>query len=162
MILSDKSIEASIYNNVVGVDPNPTADQYQPASLDVRLGTNLYNADTGTATQSHESHTIAPQTRYIAHTHETIRLPRSLAAQLTGRSTVGRKGIIVHKTAGWIDPSFEGQITLEVYNLGTEPVELPVYGRVAQLVFFQLDEPSDGYDGQYQGQTGIETSGTIE
>jgi dCTP deaminase len=101
-----------------------------------------------------EEHKLIPGKRYLGHTKETIGLPNDIAAQLAGRSSIGRQGVIVHKTAGWIDPGFEGDITLELMNFGSEPVDLQAGERIAQLVFFKLDYPSEGYDGSYQNQSG--------
>lgn len=153
MILSDSSIEGYIIKGDIGVDPLPQGKQIQPASLDVRLGEELYVFEKDYTVKKNE-HVLEPGKRYLGHTKETISLPNDIAAQLAGRSSIGRQGIIVHKTAGWIDPGFSGQITLELMNLGNEPVTLKTGQRVAQMVFFQLDFPSAGYDGGYQNQSG--------
>ena len=145
----------------IEIEPRPTPQQIQPASLDVRLGGELYDCDDDAYMKGVDSHVLHPNTRYLGHTKESVTLPNDIAAQLTGRSTIGRLGIIVHKTAGWIDPNFSGEITLELMNMGNEPVRLDVGQRVAQLVFFQLDQSSSGYSGQYQGQTGIEKAGDV-
>lgn len=154
MILSDHSIRQSLSNRGgIGIDPLPDDEQIQPASLDVKLGREVYRFDTD---QRHKSprHRLQPGDRYLGHTKEEIDLPNNIAAQLAGRSSIGRQGVIVHKTAGWIDPGFTGEITLELMNLGNEPVDLRTGERVAQLVFFRLDQTSSGYDGSYQGQKG--------
>lgn len=153
MILSDTTIKRYIDMGFIGVDPEPTENQIQPASLDVRFGDELYDFSTDTRRTSRR-HVIEPGVRYLAHTKERIQLPNTTAAQLAGRSSIGRKGLIIHKTAGWIDPGFRGEITLEVFNLGTEPVEIETGERIGQLVFFSLDQPSTGYDGHYQDQSG--------
>jgi dCTP deaminase len=157
MILSEYSIEQKIADGYIGVNPPPNDDQYQPASLDVRLGDEVYHFD-GDYRVNSPQHRLQPNERYLGHTKETISLPKNIAAQLAGRSSIGRQGVIVHKTAGWIDPGFEGEITLELMNLGDEPVDLKSGERVAQLVFFVLDQPSGGYDGSYQGQSGATES----
>lgn len=153
MILSDQSIRDCVYGDVIVVDPLPEEEQIQPASLDVRLGEKLYHFD-GDKSVKATQHQLQPGERYLGHTVETVELPNYIAAQLAGRSSIGRQGIIVHKTAGWIDPGFSGEITLELMNLGNEPVDLKTGKRIAQLVFFKLDSPSSGYDGGYQGQRG--------
>jgi len=151
MILSGSTIAEKIDSGELVVSPGATASQIQPASLDVRLGDEVYSfADD--AYSSAETHIIEPGVRYLGHTKEYLEIPNTVAAQLAGRSSTGRKGIIIHKTAGWIDPDFHGTITLEIYNLGEEPVPLTAGERIGQLVFFELDTPSDGYDGKYQGQ----------
>lgn len=159
MILSDGSIADAIEAGEIGVDPDVRGNQIQPGSLDVRFGGNLYDAhlDMVEGAPVGETLELRPWTFYIGHTRDEVSLPNDISAQLTGRSTFGRKGVVVHMTAGWIDPGFEGQITLEMFNFGMKPIEIEVGQRVAQLVFFRMDEESSGYDGRYQGQDGITT-----
>lgn len=157
MILSDKSIRRELDDSGrLVVEPQPTEKQIQPPSLGVRLGEKLYNVDTDYTSQQDDFHRLEPNTRYLGHTVETINLSDDLAAQLTGRSTFGRLFVTIHQTAGWIDPSFEGQITLEIMNFGNSRVFIDIDDRVGQLVFFELDQPSSGYDGKYQGQNKIQ------
>lgn len=154
MILSGKSISEHLANSSgIDVTPEPDDEQIQPASLDVRLGREKYNFEKDQRIKGPQ-HRFQPGKRYLCHTQESVSLPNRIAAQLAGRSSIGRQGIIVHKTAGWIDPGFEGEITLEMMNLGNEPVDLRVGDRIAQLVFFKLDKPSEGYSGSYQNQSG--------
>jgi dCTP deaminase len=157
MILSDKSIHAKIASGKIGIEPTPDTGQVQPASLDVRLGREFYKEGMDAPWTNGEEVVLEPGVPYLAHTKESIDLPNDIAAQLTGRSSIGRQGIIVHKTAGWIDPGFKGEITLELLNMGNEEKTLEVGSRVAQMVFFQLDHPSSGYTGQYQNQSGATT-----
>lgn len=153
MILADHSIIRCLEADLIGCDPTPTPEQVQPASLDIRLGDEIRCISTGDVWKGEEVELI-PGERYLGHTKERIELPKDLAAQLAGRSTIGRRGIIIHKTAGWIDPGFEGEITLELMNLGTKKATITPGERVGQLVFLQLDCKSSGYDGRYQGQEG--------
>jgi len=142
----------------IGCDPLPTEEQIQPASLDVRLGNEFAELARGDEFKfEREKLTLKPGVRYLGHTKEIIDLPNDIAAQLAGRSSIGRRGVIVHKTAGWIDPGFKGQITLELMNLGDGEVVLEEGERIGQLVFSKLDQPSSGYEGGYQGQTGATT-----
>lgn len=150
MILSGKSIVKKLDYGRLTIDPAPDADQIQPASLDVRMG--KYGLRDPEDNERLYTETARPFTRYHAYTHERIGLPDDMAAFLTGRSTYGRKGVTMHVTAGWIDPGFEGRLLFEIVNLSRNEVALPPYGRVAQLVFFPTDQPTSGYDGQYQGQ----------
>lgn len=160
MILSDESIRQRIVEDDISVSPAVEEAQVQPASLDVRLGEELYDVEQDVHIID-DKLLLRPGTAYIGHTKDNIHLPDDLAAMLTGRSSVGRKGVIIHKTAGWIDPGFKGQLTLEMYNFSDEPVTFDVGDRIGQLVFFVLDTASSGYDGQYQGQEGITTHGNI-
>jgi dCTP deaminase len=157
MILSDMEIIDKVGRGEIGCDPHPNQEQIQPASLDVRMGEELYHCEEG-KTETAGQHPLKPGKRYLGHTKETVELPDNIAAQLTGRSTIGRLGVIVHKTAGWIDPGFKGSVTLELLNMGESPVTLSVGDRVAQPVFFKLGTPSSGYDGKYQGQQGATRS----
>jgi dCTP deaminase len=154
MILSDRDIRQEISDRDLISSP-VHVDQIQPASLDVRLGDEFY-CPVRDETDQAEEVTIQPGGRILAHTEEVVDLPNDIAAQLAGRSTIGRRGIIVHKTAGWIDPGFRGQVTLELANMGEEQQTLRVGDRIAQLVFMQLLSESKGYDGKYQGDLGAE------
>lgn len=161
MILSDTTIEELIETERIEVAPEVESDQIQPASLDVRLGKQLYDVDNDVRMIDGDEIMLRPNTAYIGHTQDYIKLPDDVAAMLTGRSSVGRRGVIIHKTAGWIDPGFEGQLTLEMFNFGSDPETFEVGKRIGQLVFFRMDTASGGYDGQYQGQTGITEHGEL-
>lgn len=160
MILSDKSIERELSLGDLEVNPFPSVDQIQPASLDVKLGEWFIDPVTGEEFQ--EDHiNLKPGDTFLGTTEEIIGLPNDLAAQLTGRSSLGRLFVTVHQTAGWLDPGWRGEVTLEISNVGNKEQDLTPGDRVAQLVFFPLDQPSRGYDGQYQGQMGPEESGEL-
>lgn len=156
MILSDRTIDKYLTSGKIYVEPNTDVDQLQPCSLDVRMGEHLYDFYRDEEYDYSDGVVLLePWTFYIGHTLDHIYLPKDIAAQLTGRSSVGRRGVVIHKTAGWIDAGFEGQITLEIFNFSLDPVEIDVGERVGQLVFFPTDRPTMGYDGQFQGQEGI-------
>jgi len=160
MILSDKSIERELSLGDLEVNPFPDAEQIQPASLDVTLGEWFIDPTTGDEFQKDEV-TLEPGDTLLGTTVEIIGLPNDLAAQLTGRSSVGRLFVTIHQTAGWLDPGWRGQVTLEISNDGNEEQVLTPGDRVGQLVFFPLDQASRGYKGQYQGQMGPEESGEV-
>ena len=151
MILADKTIRQYIDTGKINVNPHPLQAQYQPASLDLRIGKETYHPKTDTYDDSVE---IEPGQFKLGHTLEHITLPNDIAALVAGRSSVGRKGLLIHTVAGWIDPGFSGQITLELANVGDKVISFDEGKRVGQIVFFPLDQESDGYDGQYQNQTG--------
>lgn len=134
------------------IQPPVDDDQIQPASLDVCINESVVDPYTGEK-ETTDVIEIEPQQFLLANTVERIELPSFLAAQLTGRSSIGRKGVVVHATAGWIDPGFRGRITLEMYNMSEQTVRFECGDRVAQLVFFPLSAPAaEPYDGQYQDQ----------
>lgn len=102
-------------------------------------------------------HVIKPGEFVLACTNERIELPADIVARVEGKSSVGRVGLAVHITAGFIDPGFEGQITLEIGNLGPWPIRLHAGMRIAQIAFQRMAEPAVvpyGNKGHYQGQVG--------
>ncbi len=99
----------------------------------------------------------------LGTTHERVEIPADLIAHVEGRSSLGRLAIVVHATAGLVDPGYEGQITLELSNLGTAPVALTPGMRISQLVFTEMKSPADRPYGvergsKYQGQRGPQAS----
>lgn len=100
---------------------------------------------------------IAPQEFCLATTVEKVRLPSHIGARVEGKSSWGRKGLFIHVTAGWIDPGFEGQITLELFNASRENLYFfPNEALICQLSFFYLDKPAlKPYQGKYQNQEGV-------
>lgn len=99
---------------------------------------------------------LRPGDFILACTRETIRLSPCFAARVEGKSSLGRLGVAVHITAGFIDPGFEGQITLEIANLSPANVILHVGMPIAQIVFEPVTPPERDYSatGHYLGQTG--------
>ena len=90
----------------------------------------------------------------LATTMEYFALPNNMTAFVEGRSSLGRLGLFI-QNAGWVDPGFEGEITLELYNANRYAIELQAGRRVGQLVFAQLDENAlNPYNGKYQKQKG--------
>ena len=99
----------------------------------------------------------------LATTKERVELPPDLIAHVEGRSSLGRLAIVVHATAGIVDPGYHGQITLELSNLGPAPVALKPDMRISQLTFTKLLSPAErpygvDRDSKYQGQTGPQAS----
>nr|WP_269744692.1 dCTP deaminase [Plesiocystis pacifica] len=95
----------------------------------------------------------------LGTTLERVRVPADLVARVEGRSSIGRLAVVVHATAGFIDPGFEGQITLELSNLGRCAVKLYPGMRISQIVFHEMKSPAERPYGaargsKYQGQEG--------
>lgn len=156
-VLSGRTIRQKVDDEEIVVNPEPTDEQFQPASLDVRLGAGLYDVAADELLSepgSGEPVTIEPGRFYLGHTLDVVYLPENVIAILAGRSTIGRLGVVVHKTAGIIDPGFEGDVTLEMYNFSERPITFQPGERVAQLVFMYTDRWTRGYDGKYAGQRG--------
>lgn len=148
-MLSDFSIEREHKYGGLGINPY-CRTQLQPASYDVTLGT----TDLG------DTCILTPGSFTLGCTLETIAIPNHLAAIIDGKSTLGRLGLSIHQTAGYIDPGFEGQITLELSYAGRNAITLTRGMRIGQLRFFRVDgtvrrpygHPDLG--SHYQHQTG--------
>lgn len=163
MILSDGTLRKLIDNGTMDIAPL-TEESIQPASVDCRLGDHFLlveNHDMPMISMSKEIKyrevvadriTIPPHSFLLATTMEYIKLPDQLVAFVEGRSSIGRMGLFI-QNAGWVDPGFEGNITLELYNANSLPIELEVGRRICQLVICNMDAPAlKPYAGKYQGQ----------
>lgn len=141
-----------------------TTDSIQPASIDCRLDRhflvvedrNMHMIDLNSEVLYREYEgdtiTIPPHSFLLATTMEYIKLPNDLTAFVEGRSSIGRIGLFI-QNAGWVDPGFEGQITLELYNANSLPIRLEAGRRICQLVFCRMDQAAlSPYRGKYQGQ----------
>lgn len=111
---------------------------------------------------------LEPGAFVLGSTTETIALGANIAARVEGKSSLGRLGLLVHSTAGFIDPGFDGQITLELSNTGTMPILLYPGMKISQLCFFHLPDPttllygSRAAGSHYQHQAGPTTSRSFE
>ena len=146
---------------------NPvTKEQIQPASVDIRLGNTFSIVDDTPSniitlesqinykTITTDTYLIMPGEFVLATTMEYFELPDNLTAFVEGRSSLGRIGLFI-QNAGWVDPGFKGEITLELYNANRCAIELKAGRRVGQLVFAEMDAPAiNPYNGKYQGQMG--------
>ena len=165
MILSDKTLMKMIEDKKLIVEPLEK-EQIQPASVDIRLG-NTFSIveDTSTGiinleneikykTITTDSYILLPNQFVLATTMEYFDLPDDLTAFVEGRSSLGRMGLFI-QNAGWVDPGFKGEITLELYNANRCAIELKAGRRVGQLVFAKMDDTAlNPYNGKYQGQKG--------
>lgn len=172
MPLSDRDIRLEVEAGRIGLDPFDP-DAVQPASLDVTLGPGL-RVPRGwrridfaepipedlTEPADADGFRLQPGAFVLASTAEVLTLPDDIAAQLDGRSTIGRLGLLVHTTAGWIDPGFTGHVTLELSNVGPWELTLRPGMPAGQLVFERMSTPvlrpygSEGLRSRYQGQRG--------
>ena len=134
-------------------------EQVNSASYDVRVSDHWICPTRDPAEFRAASIKLFPGEVVLASTHEYVRIPRDVACDLKLKSTLGRLWIN-HSLAGWCDPGFEGNITLELQNLGPEPFVLEAGRRIAQLIFHAMEsEPEIAYgdpaaSSHYQGQTG--------
>ena len=166
MILSDKTIAKMLEDGNLNISPIQEG-QIQPASVDIRLGDTfgvVEDSSSGIITMDREiSYKTIKTDRYLllpgqfvlATTMEYIALPDDLTAFVEGRSSLGRMGLFI-QNAGWVDPGFKGEITLELFNANRCAIELRSGRRIGQLVFAKMDGPAcKPYDGKYQGQRGV-------
>lgn len=165
MILSDKTILKMMDEGTLKISPIEEG-QVQPASVDIRLGNTfsiVEDSPAGIITLENEikyktittdTYILLPNQFVLATTMEYFDLPNDLTAFVEGRSSLGRMGLFI-QNAGWVDPGFKGEITLELYNANRCAIELKAGRRVGQLVFAKMDgEALNPYNGKYQGQTG--------
>lgn len=149
MILSDKTIIKMLNDGTLKISPLDK-NQIQPASVDFRLGDTfsiIEDSNTGIITLENEiryktikadKYILLPGQFVLATTMEYFELPDDLTAFVEGRSSLGRMGLFI-QNAGWVDPGFKGEITLELYNANRCAIELKAGRRIGQLVFAKMD-----------------------
>lgn len=167
MILSDQDIYTEMAVGGLLVEPRPPLSAFQPASLEVHLAdAATRHEDFGHSLSDNPGTTwwLEPGEFALGCTVEKVTLPATLCAQVNGKSSLGRLGLLVHATAGFVDPGFSGELTLELKNLSNHTIALHAGMAVAQLVFHRLSSPSQrpyGHEelgSHYQGQVGIQRS----
>jgi dCTP deaminase len=158
-VLSDGTIRRLVADGRVFIDPwDP--DMVQPASVDLRLGDSfrVFHNHLAPAIdldrppehltelimiRPDESFVIHPGEFVLGATLERVELPDDVVARIEGKSSLGRLGLIVHATAGFVDPGFAGTLTLEITNLTRIPIILWPGKPIAQLSFMALDRPAE-------------------
>lgn len=163
MILSDTDILALLKTGDLVIEPFDP-DAVQSASVDFHLGTHFLQIDANAmdimrldAEISYkeidaDEITIPPHSFLLGTTQEYVKLPTNLTSFVEGRSSIGRMGLFI-QNAGWIDPGFEGRVTLELYNANSLPIRLKAGRRICQFVFAKTQSPSTNpYKGKYLGQ----------
>jgi dCTP deaminase len=174
-VLSDGTIRRLVAEGHVRIDPWDDT-MVQPASIDLRLGTSFRvfhnhritaidladpprNLTEHVEVRDDESFVIHPGEFVLGRTQEHVELPDDIVARIEGKSSLGRLGLIVHATAGFVDPGFKGTLTLEITNLTRVPIILWPGKPIAQLSFMALDQPAERPYGHpelgshYHGQT---------
>jgi len=176
MILSDRDIRSAVDKGRIRIEPyDPSC--VQPSSVDVRIDHDFlvfHNARRAfidpreSMDDLTERITIADGERFILHpgefalgsTLEYVGLPDDLVARLEGKSSLGRLGLLIHSTAGFIDPGFEGHITLELSNVANLPIAIDPGMLIGQISFQGMSSPAENPYGsgslgsKYQGQRG--------
>lgn len=158
-VLSDGAIRRFVAAGRLVIEPWDPA-LVQPASVDLRLGNSFrvfHNhrtsaidlRDPPTNLTEHvpvddgQAFVIHPGEFVLGVTVERVAIPDDIVARIEGKSSLGRLGLIVHATAGFVDPGFEGTLTLEITNLTRVPIKLYPRLPIAQLSFMELDAPAE-------------------
>jgi dCTP deaminase len=176
MVLSDRSIREAIDAGRIVIDPLGD-DCIQPSSVDLHLD-NLFRvflnhtmdvidvkADQEDLTElvkvpEDQYFVLHPGEFVLGSTSELVGVPDDLVARIEGKSSLGRVGLLVHATAGFVDAGFNGYLTLELSNVANLPIRLYPGMKIGQVSFFQMTTPADNPYGsksvgsKYQGQRG--------
>ncbi len=176
MLLSDRDLIAEIKSGQLALEPFEPG-LVQPSSVDVRLdrlfrvfNNHLYTHIDPAQQQDDltslvevpegESFVLHPGEFALASTLEVVTLGHQLAARLEGKSSLGRLGLLVHSTAGFIDPGFSGHVTLELSNVASLPIRLWPGMKIGHICVLRLSSPAEHpygsavYGSRYQGQRG--------
>jgi dCTP deaminase len=177
MVLSDRTIKEELASGHIIVEPLGERC-IQPASIDIRidrqirvfLGPEQYSVvdvrtDLNGITKLSEipdplPYVLEPGQFILANTIENVELPDDVVARLEGKSSLGRLGLMVHATAGYVDPGFKGQLTLEISNIARARIGIFFGMRIGQISFLRLSTPAENPYGsgvlgsKYQGQLG--------
>jgi dCTP deaminase len=176
VVLSDRTIRRLLDEGRIGIDPY-APELMQPSSLDVRVdryfrvfrNSRYPFIDVKTQQEdltelvevvAEEAFILHPGEFVLGSTLERVTLPDDLVARLEGKSSLGRLGLLIHSTAGFIDPGWDGHVTLELSNVANLPITIYPEMKIGQLSFVQLTEAaerpygSEGIGSKYQGQRG--------
>jgi dCTP deaminase len=174
MVLSDRTIREEIGANRIAIEPFDDS-MVQPSSVDVRVDrqfrvfhnarypfidvrqpmeelTELVRVD------DDEPFILHPGEFVLGQTLERVRLPNDIVARLEGKSSLGRLGLLIHSTAGFVDAGFEGNLTLELSNVANLPITIYHGMPIGQISFMRMDSPVEQPYGsgeagsKYQGQ----------
>ena len=175
MIFSDRSIKEAIETGRIGIDPFDPS-YVQPSSVDLRVDSVFrvfenhkyphidpmadqddltVEVDTG-----EEPFILHPGEFVLGSTYERVRLGNDIVARLEGKSSLGRLGLLIHSTAGFVDPGFDGYLTLELSNVANLPIAIYPKMKIGQISFYQMTTAADHPYGtseagsKYQGQRG--------
>lgn len=183
MVLSDRSIREEIASGRIVIDPFD-ATFVQPSSVDLRLGNDfrVFEYSThryidplehgvdytkGCAVAEGDAFVLHPGEFALGTTFERVALPDNIVGRLEGKSTLGRLGLMIHSTAGYVDPGWDGYLTLELANVSNLPILLYPGMKIGQISFTYMSTPvdhpygSDGLGSHYQGQVGATPSALL-
>lgn len=175
MVLSDRTIKEQMLAGRIRIEPCDP-DDIQPSSVDLHLGiafqvfrNSRYPYIDPSREQAglmekveasaEEPFVLHPGEFVLGTTTERVVLPDDIVARLEGKSSLGRLGLLIHSTAGYVDPGWEGRLTLELSNVSNLPIVLTPGMAVGQISFFQMTTPVErpygtpGLGSKYQGQS---------
>ncbi len=173
MILSDKDIKKALKSGKISIDPL-FPNSIQPASVDLHLGADflIFRTDEHIAIDPKEKLDnmmervkIAKNKQFVIHpgqfalgmTYETVGVAKNMVGRLEGKSSLGRIGLIIHATAGYLDPGNKLRMTLELHNIANLPIKLYYKMPIAQMSFTPLSSQaeraygSEGMNSKYFG-----------
>jgi dCTP deaminase len=181
MVLSDRTIKEEIARGRILIEPLDSSC-IQPASVDIHLDKkllvfrtwrypsyidvkqNMDNLTEMVEIGEDKPFFLQPGEFVLASTLECITLPDDIVGRLEGKSSLGRIGLLIHSTAGYVDPGWKGHLTLELSNVAKLPITLYYKMRIGQISFLRLtsaaEKPygSEGLGSKYQGQDEPTTS----
>jgi len=176
IMLSDVDIKRALDEKLIEVSPLDEA-YIQPSSIDLRVGSEFrvfenhkYSHIDPKADQDdlttlvtatiEEPFVLHPGEFVLGTTFERVTLSNKVVARLEGKSSLGRIGLLIHSTAGFVDPGFAGYLTLELSNVANLPIKIYPEMKIGQISFYYLNSPSESeygseaYGSKYQGQEG--------
>jgi len=176
MVLSDRTIREEIDRGRIVIEPL-SSDCIQPASVDLHLDKkllifksqrypayidvrrNLDHLNELVELEEDNAFFLNPGELVLVSTLESITLPDDIVGRLEGKSSLGRIGLLIHSTAGYVDPGWKGHLTIELTNVAKLPITLYYKMKIGQISFLKLTSPVDRLYGaaelgsKYQGQT---------
>ena len=175
MVLSDRSIREAIASGRIGIDPFEEGC-IQPSSVDLHVDHyfRLFRNHTSRVIDVREDQEdltelvdiggdaliLHPGEFVLGSTKEKVTLPNDLVARLEGKSSLGRLGLLIHSTAGFVDAGWDGHLTLELSNVANLPITVYPGMKIGQISFLEMTTPADqpygsaGLNSKYQGQWG--------
>ncbi|MEX0833558.1 MAG: dCTP deaminase [Actinomycetota bacterium] len=184
MILSDRTIREELKAGRIEIEPFDDSC-IQPSSIDLHVDSSfrvfhnarhpyidvkkeLTDLTELMEVEKGEPFILHPGEFVLGSTRERVRLPNDLVARLEGKSSLGRLGLLIHSTAGYVDPGWDGYLTLELSNVANLPITIYPGMKIGQISFFRLTTAADSPYGsseagsKYQGQRGPTASKFFE
>jgi dCTP deaminase len=176
VVFSDRTIKEAVAAGRIVIDPFDST-MVQPSSVDLRCDSTFRvfenhryalidpkapqeDLTTAVVASEDDPFILHPGEFVLGSTLEVVGLADDVVARLEGKSSLGRIGLLIHSTAGFIDPGFRGQVTLELSNVASLPIAIYPNMKIGQISFYQLSTPAEhpygspGAGSKYQGQIG--------